>query len=132
MEELQLNLDSNSFLGDSAENVRNLAGQLANLIKQSEEYQELLRLGRLINLDPEVNRLIQEIRIKERAYSENDNESSIADLKQQLEALPAYVAYVQVENAARDLFQSVDRVISDHAGIGFALNAKRSGCGCGG
>ncbi len=129
MQELQLNLNSNSLLGDSAEKIRGQAEQLATLIKESEEYQELLRLGRLINLDPDVNHLIQEIRIKERSA---ENEGSIEDLKQKLEALPAYINYMEAENAARDLFQAVDRVISDEAGIDFVINAKRSGCGCGG
>ena len=132
MVDLQFNLNANSPEEKSLEKVRSLAGELANLIKQSNEFQELLRLARLINLDPEVNQLIQEIRTKESAYGEDGNGRSIEELKKQLEALPAYAAYVKVEIAARDLFKSVDQVISAGACLDFAINARQSSCSCGG
>jgi len=116
----------------SAENIGTLAGQLAKLLQQTDEFQELLRLARLVNLDPDVNRLIQQIRRRESAYGGNENGPTIEELQAELEALPAYQTYVKAENAARDLFQSVDQVISTSAGIDFAINARRQGCGCGG
>lgn len=130
--DLQFSLNANSPEEKSLEKVRSLAAELANLIKQSDEFQELIRLARLINLDPEVNQLIQEIRAKESAYGEDENGSSIEELKTQLEGLPAYAAYLKVEIAARDLFKSVDQVISAGAGLNFAINARQSSCSCGG
>ena len=132
MVDIRLNSDLISPLERSAENISTLAGQLAKHLQQTAEFQELIRLARLINLDPDVSRLIQQIRRRESAYGGNENGGSVEELQAQLDALPAYQTYVKAEKAARDLFQSVDQVIGASAGIDFAVNSHRQGCGCGG
>ena len=132
MVDIHLASDLISPVERSAENIGTLAGQLAKLLQQTAEFQELMRLARLVNLDPDVSRLIQQIRRRESAYSGNENGISTEELQKQLEELPAYQTYVKAEKAARDLFQSVDQVISTSACIDFASNARRQGCGCGG
>lgn len=117
------------FRGNAMEKISVSAAQLAKLLQQTVEFQELLRLARLVEQDPDVIRLIQQIRQMEGAYSAED--SSVEELQAQLEALPAYQAYVKAENSAHDLFQSVDRLISAEVGLDFAINARRTGCGCG-
>lgn len=132
MVDIRLASDLFSPVERSAENIGTLAGQLAKLLQQTAEFQELLRLARLVNLDPDVGRLIQQIRLRESVYGGDENGPTIEELQVQLEALPAYQAYVKAENLARDLFQSVDQAISAAAGMDFAVNARRQGCGCGG
>jgi cell fate (sporulation/competence/biofilm development) regulator YlbF (YheA/YmcA/DUF963 family) len=132
MSNFRLTSDPFSLVEKSEENILTLAGQLAKLLQQTVEFQDLLRLGGLVNLDPDVSRLILQIRRQERGYGADENGASSKELQAQLEALPVYQAYVKSENAARDLFQSVDQVISARAGIDFAVNARRKGCSCGG
>jgi cell fate (sporulation/competence/biofilm development) regulator YlbF (YheA/YmcA/DUF963 family) len=130
--DFRLDSDPFSLAEKSTENIRILADQLAKILQQTVEFQELLRLARLVNLDPEVSRLIQQIRSQESVYNGDENGVSIEELEAQLEALPSYQAYVRAENSARDLFQSVDQAIGAAAGVDFAVNARRKGCSCGG
>jgi hypothetical protein len=124
--------DPVSITEKSGEDSSALAEYLAKLLQQTAEYQELLRLGHLINLDPDVSRLLLQIRRLERAYGEEGNGDSMETLHTQLEALPAYQTYARAENAARELFCSVNQVISAEAGLDFAAHARHQGCGCGG
>jgi len=132
MSDIRLTSDPFPLVEKSSENIGTLAGQLAKLLQQTVEFQELLRLVRLVNLDPDVSRLIRQIRSQESVYGADENGVTVEELQAQLEALPAYQTYVKAENAARDLFQTVDQAISAEAGLDFATNARRQGCGCGG
>ena len=58
--------------------------------------------------------------------------AALARAEAEVEALPAVQEYRQAEAATRRLFQVVDALISQEAGVAFAENAQRSGCGCGG
>jgi cell fate (sporulation/competence/biofilm development) regulator YlbF (YheA/YmcA/DUF963 family) len=104
---------------------------LAELLKHTDVYQELLRMGNLISMDPEVNRILNLMRQRQYGITNDQDDPTNEELETQLLALPAYQAYLKAENSARELFQSVDRIISKEAGINFAENAKRQGCGCG-
>ena len=115
-------------LGKSTEKINQLAGQLARLLQQTDEFNELVRIVSLLNQDPAVNRIMFQIRRLESNYEEG---ASIEELENQLKALPAYQAYVRSENALRDLFFSTNKVISQAAGLDFASNARRSTCSCG-
>ena len=104
------------------------ANQLASLMVQAPEYQEFIRLARLINLDPDVRRISMEIHNRQMLYADA-NGKSIESLQAELETLPAVQAYRKAEAAVKDLFHSVDQVISAAAGVEFAPNALHSGCG---
>jgi cell fate (sporulation/competence/biofilm development) regulator YmcA (YheA/YmcA/DUF963 family) len=105
-----------------------LATQLAVLLAQTPEYQEYIRLASLINLDPDVRRVSKEIRNREMlaTYAED---IKIDDLQVELESLPAVQVYRKTQAAVKDLFNSVDQVVSTAAGVEFAPNALPSSCG---
>lgn len=105
-----------------------ISDQLAMLLTQAPEYQEFIRLAQLINLDPDVKRISTEIR-KQQMYNAEKEGKSEEVLQTELENLPAVQAYRKAENAVKDLFRSVDEVISAAAGVEFAPNALHSGCG---
>jgi cell fate (sporulation/competence/biofilm development) regulator YmcA (YheA/YmcA/DUF963 family) len=105
------------------------AERLAKLLEQAPEYQEFARLASLINLDPDVKRILLEIRSRQMMYS-STSEKSVETLQSELETLPAMQAYRKAETAVKDLFRSVDQVVSAAAGVEFAPNAAlNSGCG---
>ncbi len=104
------------------------ADRLAALIAQTPEYQEFIRLARLIHLDPDVKRLSIEIRNRQMLYAD-PNRAPIETLQTELETLPAVLAYRKAEAAVKALFHSVDQVISAAAGVAFAPNAVKSSCG---
>ena len=104
------------------------AGQLASLLSQTPEYQEFVRLTQALNLDPQVIRLSKEIRNRQMVYAEGMGKTIVA-LQDELESLPAVQAYRTAEDALKDLFRSVDQVISTAAGIAFGANAQPKACG---
>lgn len=108
--------------------IEQAADRLAALLAQAPEYQEFIRLARLIHLDPDVKRLSIEIRNRQMLYAD-PNGAPVETLQTELETLPAVVAYRKAEMAVRSLFQSVDLMISTDAGVAFAPNAVTSGCG---
>jgi cell fate (sporulation/competence/biofilm development) regulator YlbF (YheA/YmcA/DUF963 family) len=71
------------------------ADQLASLMAQAPEYQEFIRLAQLINLDPDVRRILMEIRNHQIFYTDA-KENSIEALQSELETLPAVQAYRKV------------------------------------
>jgi len=104
------------------------AERLAALLKQTAEYQEFVRLASLVNQDPDVRRILLEIRQQQMMYSDPAG-TSVEALQAELETLPAVQAYRTAEAAVKTLFQTVDRAIGAAAGVEFAPNALRSGCG---
>lgn len=113
---------------ENAPEINQSADALALLLSQAPEYQEFIRLAQLINLDPDVKRISMEIRNRQMFYVEAEDKSVDA-LQAELETLPAVQAYRKVEAVVKDLFHSVDQVISTAAGVEFAPNALHSGCG---
>jgi cell fate (sporulation/competence/biofilm development) regulator YlbF (YheA/YmcA/DUF963 family) len=104
------------------------AGQLASLLLLTPEYQEFVRLTRSLNLDPEVMRISKEIRNRQMVYADGMGKTIVA-LQAELECLPVVLAYRTAESAVKDLFRSVDQVISSAAGVEFAANAQPKACG---
>jgi len=104
------------------------AGQLANLLAQAPEYQEFVRLTQSLNLDPEVIRISKEVRNRQMVYAEGMGKTIVA-LQDELESLPAVQAYRTAEDALKDLFRSVDQVISTAASVSFGANAQPKACG---
>jgi cell fate (sporulation/competence/biofilm development) regulator YmcA (YheA/YmcA/DUF963 family) len=104
------------------------ADRLAALLTQTPEYQEFLRFAQLIHLDPDVKRLSLAIRNQQMHYAESQD-ATADSLEEELEVLPAVQAYRKAEEAVKGLLRSVDQIISAGAGVTFAPNAVKSGCG---
>lgn len=104
------------------------ADQLATLLAQTPEFQELVRMSRLVNQDPDVRRLSMALN-DQQTGNVNPGSATFDALMAELEALPLVQTYRQVEAAVRELFQAVDQVISEGAGMAFAPNALHSACG---
>ena len=113
---------------DYAPEIDQSTEHLANLLVQTPEYQDFFHLAQSINLDPEVKRITREIRNRQMVYAGGE-EKTIETLQTELESLPAVRAYRAAEAAVRDLFRSVDQVISAAAGVEFGANAKPKACG---
>ncbi len=113
---------------DYAPEIDQTTDQLANLLVQTPEYQDFFHLAQSINLDPEVKRITREIRNRQMVYADGE-EKTIETLQTELENLAAVRAYRAAEAAVKDLFRSVDQVISAAAGVEFGANAKPKACG---
>lgn len=108
---------------DYAPAIDQYTDQLANLLAQTAEYQEFVLQAQSLDLDPEVKRISKEIRNRQMVYAEGMGKT-IQALQAELEALPAVQSYRTAETAIKDLFHSVDQVISAAAGIQFGANAQ--------
>jgi cell fate (sporulation/competence/biofilm development) regulator YlbF (YheA/YmcA/DUF963 family) len=114
---------------------RQAARSLGNLLRQTPTYQAFLDLLKAVNTDPTVQQLAMQMRAHQEALQMGrDVEQHITELERvdaQVKALPIVQEYRQAEAAVRRLFQAVDEIISQEAGVAFAENARRSGCSCG-
>jgi len=113
------------------------AQALGRLLCDTPECQVHLKALQEVNHDAVVKRLLSEIREHETALkfgngNHLEHQSALTALEVQFEALPSVQAYRLAEKRAAQLFFAVNEVISREAGVDFAANAKRSGCGCGG
>ncbi len=117
--------------GSDAENaaVSQQAEHLAGLVVETLEYQEFVRLANEVNGLPEVQSILMKMQRLSGAYASYDQEDALQALHEELEALPAVQTYRAAERAVRDLLRAVDEAVSAAAGVEFAVNAVRSGCG---
>lgn len=115
--------------GAQTDGISRQAEHLAELLLQTPEYQEFVRLANEVNALPRVQELLLQIRRSSSAYAGYGDQNALQDLYQQLEALPAVQAYRAAERALAGLLQAVDEAISTTACVEFAVNAVRSGCG---
>ncbi len=115
-----------------------LAAQaLGKLLFDTPECQAYLKALKIVNSDTDVHRLSVNIRGHDTALQWDkgnrlEHQTALTTLEAELKELPSVYTYHQAEKAAAHLFHTVDEVIGQAAGIPFAPNAKRSGCGCGG
>jgi cell fate (sporulation/competence/biofilm development) regulator YlbF (YheA/YmcA/DUF963 family) len=107
------------------------ARRLARLLKDTPEFQDFVRLSEALNNDPQAAALMRQMRMSQTYYALPED-NSLEHLQSRLEALPIYQEYRAAEQRARELFQTVDRIVSQAAGISFAANAAAPTCGCGG
>lgn len=112
------------------------AQALGKLLFAAPEYKSYQTALKEITNDPNVHHLSMTIREHETDLqwgkgNRLEHQTAMTTLEAELEALPSVQAYHQAEKAAAELFRAVDEVISREAGVDFAPNAKRSGCGCG-
>ncbi len=110
---------------------------LGELLSQAPEYHAFLEALKTVNNDLTIQKLSAEMRAQQTALqwgsnANGRNADEIVRIKLEMEDLPAMKAYRQAEREVSALFRAVDEIISQEAGVAFAINAQRSGCGCGG
>jgi cell fate (sporulation/competence/biofilm development) regulator YlbF (YheA/YmcA/DUF963 family) len=113
------------------------AHELGELLLQIPEYQAFVKALTGVNKDPAVQKISLSRRSHQNAlrWFQGDadmHEDALAHLEAELELIPVVQDYHLAEQDLRRIFTEVDAVISQAAGIPFAINARRSGCGCGG
>jgi len=111
----------------TAPRVIEAAEALACLLTGTTELQEFVRVARTVQTDPEVREIMGLIH----GYYDVDAEpgDSFEELEERLESLPLIRKYHAAEQSVREILTAVDQVISEAAGVSFALNAQASGCG---
>lgn len=118
------------------EAARQAARSVGALLRQTPTYTAFLGLVEVVNADSAVQQLAEQMRAHQSALQmgrdPDQHAAALARVEAEVEALPVVREYRQAEAAARRLFQVVDALISQEAGVAFAENAQRSGCGCGG
>jgi len=119
-----------------AQEARKAAQALGRLLAATPQYQAFLEALRALDADLDVQRLGVEMRSHQIPLqwgqdADGQHAAALERLQQELEAVPVVQRYRQAEAAVRQLFVAVDAVISQEAGVAFAVNARRSGCSCG-
>jgi cell fate (sporulation/competence/biofilm development) regulator YlbF (YheA/YmcA/DUF963 family) len=115
-----------------------LAAQtLGNILRQTPEYEAFLKALKAVNTDSTIQQLSAELRAHRTALKwgrdpDGQHTTELTRLELELEDLPAVKEYHRVEEEVSLLFRAVDEIISQAAGVAFAVNAQRSGCSCGG
>ncbi len=99
------------------------ADRLADLLAETVEVRELIRLAQELKADPDVHRLSQGI--KDLQAAEGGNKQPLLDaLRDQRESLLVVKNYRQAEVAVKALFCATDQIISSAAGLNFSENAR--------
>jgi cell fate (sporulation/competence/biofilm development) regulator YlbF (YheA/YmcA/DUF963 family) len=111
------------------------ARTLGSLLLQTPEYEAFLKALQAVNNDLTVQKLGAQMRAHQNAlqWGRDDSNTHAAELERlelEIENLPTVKQYRQAETEAKELFRAVDEIVSQEAGVAFAVNAKRGGC-CG-
>lgn len=97
--------------------------RLADLLAETSEVRELIRAALELKNDADLIRI--SLGIKDLKAAEGDNKQPMMEaLLREREALPVVKEYRQAEAVVRELFTSVDEIISGAACLKFAENAR--------
>ena len=124
-----------SMTGDAK--ITQPAQSLGKLLAETPEYQAFLQVLKDINHDLEVQKLSAKIREHDNAIQWGrgnvlEHHSEMETLQIQLESMPLVQTYHNAERIFVQLCHEINQAISENAGVEFAPNARKSGCGCGG
>ena len=130
---LHLNILNPTTKNDAVQAARNLG----NLLAETPEYTEYIAALKALNGDLKIQKLSAEMRDHQAALkwgndTEGQHTAELTRLELEMQDQPLVQEFQQRENKLRTLLQEVDRVISQEAGVDFAVNAHRRGCACGG
>lgn len=114
-------LDYNADMDQSARH-------LADLLIQTPEYEEFLKVAQGLSLDSEIKRISLQIEQLE-IQANSEAFLRIEGLQLEMEALPVIKKYRQAEIALVALLHEVDKRISATAGLAFSANALPRTCG---
>jgi cell fate (sporulation/competence/biofilm development) regulator YlbF (YheA/YmcA/DUF963 family) len=129
-------LNSQSMITSTSADPLEAAHTLGELLYQTPQYQVFLEALKAVNSDPTVQKLAAEMYTHQNALQwghdhNGGHAAALAQLESEIEALPIVKDYRQAEKEIRSLFRAVDEIISQEAGVDFAIHAQRSGCSCG-
>lgn len=124
-----------SMTGDAK--VTQAAQSLGKLLAETPEYQAFLQALKDINHDLDVQKLSAKLREHDRAIQWGrgnvlEHQGELKTLQILMESLPLVQTYHSAERIFVHLCHEINQVISENAGVEFAPNARKSGCGCGG
>lgn len=110
---------------------------LGNVLSETPEYKAFLAASKAVHNDATVQKLSAEMRAHQTALHwgrdpDGQHAVELTRLELEMEDLPAMKEYRATEKEVSALFQAVDKMISQEAGLDFAVNAQRTGCSCGG
>lgn len=113
------------------------ARTLSELLSQTPEYRAFLDALKALNTNLTIQKLSTEMRTHQTALkweraSDGRHVSELTRLELEMEDHPVVKTYRQTELEISALLRAVDEIISNEAGVAFAVNAQRSGCSCGG
>ncbi len=113
------------------------AQALAHLIKQTPLYGAFLQALHAVNNDSTIQTLSEQLRGHRTALQWGHDPEGLhaveaMRLELQIGDLPLVQDYRRLEREMSQLLRVVDEIVSQEAGIDFAVNAQRTGCGCGG
>lgn len=114
-----------------------IAQTLGKTLFDTPEYQTFLSALNEVNNNADVRRISLRIREHTNALQwgkgdSAEHQAALEQLNQEMDNMACVRTYRQAEKAIVQICRQVDQVISQSAGIEFAPNAKKSGCGCGG
>ncbi len=113
------------------------AQQLGNVLSDTPEFKVFFAASKAMQNDPIVQQLETEMHAHQTALqwgcdTDGQHAAELTRLELELEDIPVMKVYREKEREVSVLFQAVDRIISQEAGVDFAINAQRGGCACGG
>ncbi len=113
------------------------AQALGKLLSETPEYKAFIEAQKAVNSDPTSYALSVQLRGHQHAiqcgrdlYGEHATEA--ARLELEMGDLEVVKEYHRARQEVSVLVQAVDKIVSQEAGVDFAINARRSGCACGG
>ena len=111
------------------------ARTLGNLLSQTPEYKAFIEAQKAVNSDPTSYTLSVQMRGHQNAIQcgrdlYDEHAAELTRLELEMEDLPVVKEYQECAKEVSALFQVVDKIVSQEAGVDFAINAQRSGCGC--
>jgi cell fate (sporulation/competence/biofilm development) regulator YlbF (YheA/YmcA/DUF963 family) len=114
-----------------------VAHSLGELLSRTPEYSAFLDALKTVNSNLTIQELSAEIRAHQTALkwghdADGQHAAELRRLELEMEDLPAVKEYHEAEKELSTLFHAVDEIVGREAGVDFAINARRSGCGCGG
>ena len=121
----------------TSDNALQSARNLGNLLAETLQYTEYITAFKALNSDLKIQKLSVEMRSHQAALkwgtdTDGQHAAELTRLELEMQDQPLVQEFQHKENELRTLLQEVDRVISQEAGVDFAINARRRGCACGG
>ena len=109
---------------------------LGNVLSETPEFKAFLAASKAIHNDVTIQKLSAEMHAHQTALHwghdpDGQHAVELTRLELEIEDLPAMKEYHEREKEVSALFQAVDKMISQEAGLDFAVNAQRTGCNCG-
>lgn len=113
------------------------AKTLGNLLTDTPEYKVFIAVLKAINSDLTIQKLSVDMRAHQTALHwgrdpDDQHAAELTRLELEMEDQPLVKAYREAATDVSALFRAVDEIVSQEAGVDFAVNARRSGCSCGG